>query len=260
MTLNTQIIQPLIWLFYLRPGPSSGLFSDVAERSNSLLRLFPVCPIPIQALSTRRKPEPTLQALLLVVNLPCSNMVVRTANSISLLISSSSPSPLPLVAFRYHQIRAFQYMQFSRFSICKPLVFGCHNIKGGRSRSYSAQSFVDTVLEEFEALRRRRTVRASNKYISSLISLWISICRQLSVFWYDAYRVVTCLANCCHICFTCLLLLSPIIDDIFFFLLKTYRLAKSFCALIHSSDCARSMSHTMPFSKCTDNDSIKDNK
>ncbi|XP_024968629.1 ribonuclease II, chloroplastic/mitochondrial [Cynara cardunculus var. scolymus] len=93
-------------------------------------------------------------------------MVVRTVNSVSLFRSTSPPSPLPLAAFHtYRQIRAFQYLQLSRLSICKPMVFGYYNLKSGGSRSYSVQSFVDSVMEEFEALRRRRTVRASNKSV-----------------------------------------------------------------------------------------------
>ncbi|KAI3801258.1 hypothetical protein L1987_29362 [Smallanthus sonchifolius] len=92
-------------------------------------------------------------------------MVVRTVNSISLFRSTSPPSTLPLAAFRrHHQIRAYHYVQFSRFPICKPMLFSYHNIKTGGLRSYSVQSFVDSVIEEFEALRRRR-IRASNKSI-----------------------------------------------------------------------------------------------
>ncbi|KAI3514453.1 hypothetical protein L1887_12865 [Cichorium endivia] len=151
-------------------------FSKSATRSARRVRFRALLKGPIRSFGSFRvahfklyqqegKPEPTLQALLLVVTLQCSNMAVRTVNSISLLRSSSPPSPLPMAAFRYHQIRAFQYLQFSRLSICKPMVSGYHNIKSGRSRSYSVQSFVDSVIEEFEALRRRRTVRASNKSV-----------------------------------------------------------------------------------------------
>ncbi|XP_071721328.1 ribonuclease II, chloroplastic/mitochondrial isoform X2 [Rutidosis leptorrhynchoides] len=94
-------------------------------------------------------------------------MVDRTLSSISLLrFTTTPPSPLVLTSFRrYHKIRTFQYLQFSRSPICKPTLFSYrHNLKSVRSRSYSVQSFVDSVLEEFEALRKRR-IRASNKSV-----------------------------------------------------------------------------------------------
>nr|XP_043621550.1 ribonuclease II, chloroplastic/mitochondrial [Erigeron canadensis] len=90
-------------------------------------------------------------------------MVVRTG--VTLLRSTSPSSPLPLTAFRrFQQIRPYPYLQFSRFSICRPLVFSHfhHNVIRYGNRSYSVQSFVDSVLEEFEGLRRRK-IRAGNK-------------------------------------------------------------------------------------------------
>ncbi|KAI7755099.1 hypothetical protein M8C21_025969 [Ambrosia artemisiifolia] len=87
-------------------------------------------------------------------------MVVRTLNSVY--------SPLQLTAFRrHHHNRAFHHLQFSRFPIIiiKPTLFSYRNLNtGGFHRSYSVQSFVDSVIEEFEALRRRR-IRASSKSV-----------------------------------------------------------------------------------------------
>ncbi|KAJ9548088.1 hypothetical protein OSB04_020631 [Centaurea solstitialis] len=100
-------------------------------------------------------------------------MAVRTVNSVSLFRSTSPPSSSPMPSLsasfhRYRQIRAFQYLQLSsRFPICKPMLElrYYNNFKTDGRRSYSVQSFVDSVMEEFEALRRRRTVRASNKSV-----------------------------------------------------------------------------------------------
>ncbi|CAL5420140.1 unnamed protein product [Camellia sinensis] len=91
------------------------------------------------------------------------NMAVRAMNTCSIVRSASSP---PLAAFRcrLHQFRALQFRRHPnlgfRFSIFRP---HRHNLMLGHGRSYSVQSLVDSVMEELDALRKRKRVRATSK-------------------------------------------------------------------------------------------------
>ncbi|KAL3531809.1 hypothetical protein ACH5RR_005330 [Cinchona calisaya] len=91
-------------------------------------------------------------------------MAVRAFNSCAIFRSAASP---PLAVFRscFRQVRTLHNPNYSksgfRFSI-----FGCSHV-GRRVRCYSVQSLIDTVMEEFEAMRERRRVRVSNKLASS---------------------------------------------------------------------------------------------
>ncbi|XP_059647072.1 ribonuclease II, chloroplastic/mitochondrial isoform X2 [Cornus florida] len=90
-------------------------------------------------------------------------MAVRAANSCSIFRSASSP-PSAVFRCRLHQFRSLQYRRHSelgfRFSIIRS---ERHLFGHGSIRRYSVQSLVATVMEELEALRKRRRVRASNK-------------------------------------------------------------------------------------------------
>ncbi|XP_028124645.1 ribonuclease II, chloroplastic/mitochondrial-like isoform X1 [Camellia sinensis] len=91
------------------------------------------------------------------------NMAVRAMNTCSIVRSASSP---PLAAFRcrLHQFRALQFRRHPnlgfQFSIFRP---HRHNLMLGHGRSYSVQSLVDSVMEELDALRKRKRVRATSK-------------------------------------------------------------------------------------------------
>ncbi|GMP85474.1 hypothetical protein CsSME_00038614 [Camellia sinensis var. sinensis] len=91
------------------------------------------------------------------------NMAVRAMNTCSIVRSASSP---PLAAFRcrLHQFRALQFRRHPnlgfQFSIFRP---HRHNLMLGQGRSYSVQSLVDSVMEELDALRKRKRVRATSK-------------------------------------------------------------------------------------------------
>ncbi|XP_028066220.1 ribonuclease II, chloroplastic/mitochondrial-like isoform X1 [Camellia sinensis] len=90
-------------------------------------------------------------------------MAVRAMNTCSIVRSASSP---PLAAFRcrLHQFRALQFRRHPnlgfQFSIFRP---HRHNLMLGHGRSYSVQSLVDSVMEELDALRKRKRVRATSK-------------------------------------------------------------------------------------------------
>ncbi|KAI7997266.1 hypothetical protein LOK49_LG10G01968 [Camellia lanceoleosa] len=91
------------------------------------------------------------------------NMAVRAMNTCSIVRSASSP---PLAAFRcrLHQFRALQFRRHPnlgfQFSIFQP---HRHHLMLGHGRSYSVQSLVDSVMEELDALRKRKRVRATSK-------------------------------------------------------------------------------------------------
>ncbi|KAL7169903.1 hypothetical protein ACSBR2_034865 [Camellia fascicularis] len=91
------------------------------------------------------------------------NMAVRAMNTCSIVRSASSP---PLAAFRcrLHQFRALQFRRHPnlgfQFSIFRP---HRHHLMLGHGRSYSVQSLVDSVMEELDALRKRKRVRATSK-------------------------------------------------------------------------------------------------
>lgn len=84
-------------------------------------------------------------------------------NTCSIVRSASSP---PLAAFRcrLHQFRALQFRRHPnlgfQFSIFRP---HRHHLMLGHGRSYSVQSLVDSVMEELDALRKRKRVRATSK-------------------------------------------------------------------------------------------------
>lgn len=99
-------------------------------------------------------------------------MVVRAVNTCSFLRSAASP-PLAALGSHLHQFRPLQCgghakLRF-RFAILRP---DQSNLQGyGAVRRYSVQSLVEMVMEEFVALRKRRKVSASAKYVSNCTSM-----------------------------------------------------------------------------------------
>ncbi|KAK9290139.1 hypothetical protein L1049_008305 [Liquidambar formosana] len=90
-------------------------------------------------------------------------MAVRAVNACSILRSASSP---PLSAFRYHvhHFMPFRPRRHSKSSIrFRIFLAEKHQIGHGGVRSYSVHSLVESVMEEFEATRRRTRVRATSK-------------------------------------------------------------------------------------------------
>ncbi|CAK9164470.1 unnamed protein product [Ilex paraguariensis] len=91
-------------------------------------------------------------------------MAVRAVNTCSVFRSASSPA-LAGYRCRMHQFSTVQYWRHSklgfRLSIFRAEQY-LHSY--GSVRSYSIQSLVETVMEELQALRGRKRVRATSKY------------------------------------------------------------------------------------------------
>lgn len=111
-------------------------------------------------------------------------MAVRAVGTCSVFRSTSSPPFYPF-RFRLHHCGAFQGRSYPnlgiRFTVCRPDRFFLGH---GGAQSCSVYSLVDSVMEEFNASRKRKRICVSTKQVfsSSIISFIGNQCMLFSLF------------------------------------------------------------------------------